>query len=274
MAPRKHSTTNEQADPEIPFWQESLCGIDLAMLHASPVCYGLGVPHGDGSAVILIPGFLGSDRYLTQLHSWLRHIGYKPYSSGITLNAECPNLMIRRRLNEIIERALAETGRQVHIIGHSLGGIIARSLANQRPNDIASLITLAAAYRGDIAHSTHSVVRRAAQIVRIQILQEQGPQVLPACYTSQCTCDFVSHLRSKVPPAVRETAIYTRNDGIVDWRCCKTGNPDVDCEVSGTHIGLVFNASVYKIIATRLAGAHSRRCEIKDHRRSAGCGKS
>jgi len=52
-----------------------------------------------------------------------------------------------------------------------------------------------------------------------------------------------------------ETAIYTRQDGVVDWRYCITGNPEADFEVSGTHIGLAFNASVATIIANRLAEA-------------------
>lgn len=49
-----------------------------------------------------------------------------------------------------------------------------------------------------------------------------------------------------------ETAIYTLDDGVVDSRYCRTGNSQKDFEVPGTHIGLAFNASVYKIIAERL----------------------
>jgi hypothetical protein len=56
---------------------------------------------------------------------------------------------------------------------------------------------------------------------------------------------------------VFETAIYTRQDGIVDWKCCVTRNPEVDYEVPGTHIGLAFNPSAYTLIAERLAEAHS-----------------
>jgi hypothetical protein len=50
-----------EAEADIPIWKEALFGADLILLHASPVYYGLGVPHGDGSAVVVIPGFLGSD---------------------------------------------------------------------------------------------------------------------------------------------------------------------------------------------------------------------
>jgi hypothetical protein len=201
-----------------------------------------------------------------QLHSWLERIGYRPYRSGIALNAECPNLLIQNRLNAIIDRAVAETGRKVDLIGHSLGGIIARSIASQRPDDVASIITLASPFRGNIYHDT---VQRAAAVVRSYILKEHGPEVRPNCYTHRCTCNFLNHLRCLMPPSVMETAIYTRDDGIVDWRYCRTGDPDVDIEVSGTHIGLVFNASVYTVIATRLAQVQSRtshRQEDRSHR--------
>lgn len=81
------------------FWTEALFGAEILILHATPVYYGLGVPRGDGSAVIIIPGFLGTDLYLTELHAWLARIGYRPYFSGIGINAECPNILIQRRLN-------------------------------------------------------------------------------------------------------------------------------------------------------------------------------
>ena len=75
-----------------------------------------------------------------------------PTFSGIGINAECPNLLIQRRLNQTIEKALADTGRKIHLIGHSLGGVIARSLAGERPKDVASVITLAAPVRGTVAN--------------------------------------------------------------------------------------------------------------------------
>jgi len=162
-------------------------------------------------------------------------------------------------LNDAIETALAETGRKVHLIGHSLGGIIARSIAAQRTNDVASVITLGAPFRGTVAHRT---VLRAIEMVRDRILGEHSGDVLPDCYTSRCTCDFVDSLRRSIPDSVRETAIYTEQDGIVDWRYCRTDDFENDFEVTGTHIGLVYNPSVYSIIATRLATA-----DLSDHPR-------
>jgi pimeloyl-ACP methyl ester carboxylesterase len=244
----------EQAPADISIWKEVLFGAELLLLHASPVYYGLGIPRGDGSAVVVIPGFLGSDFYLSHLHAWLGRIGYRSYTSGIGLNAECPNLLIRHKLNEVVETALYDTGRKIHLIGHSLGGIIARALAAQRSDCIASVITLGSPFRGTVAHQS---ILRAAATVRSHILKERGRAVLPDCYTARCTCDFVCSLRTAIPDEVAQTAVYTKDDGVVDWRYCVTGDPDIDFEVPGTHIGMVYNASAYSVIAERLAAARS-----------------
>jgi pimeloyl-ACP methyl ester carboxylesterase len=250
VAPPQRRVRTLEAAVDIPIWKEALFGFELLLLHSSPVYWGLGIPRGDRSAVILIPGFLGTDVYVGHLKAWLERIGYKPYLSGIGLNADCPNLLIRYRLANTINKALRETGRKVHLIGHSLGGIIARSIAAQRPEDVASVTTLAAPFRGTVLHES---VLHAAQMVRKHILNERSQFVMPDCYTPRCTCEFVRSLRCEIPPAIRETAIFTRDDGIVDWRYCRSGNPETDFEVTGTHVGLVFNPSVYTIIAERLA---------------------
>ncbi len=254
MGSRQIGFLEQETAADITIWKEALFGAELLLLHASPTYYGLGIPQGDGSAVILVPGFLGTDVYLTQMRSWLEKIGYRPYFSGIGLNAECPNILIQQRLNENIRKARKETGRKVHILGHSLGGIIARSIASQKPEEFASVITLASPFRGTVVHKT---ILRAAEAVRKHILAEHGADVLPSCYTGRCTCNFLDSLRRNMPASVVETAIYTRNDGVVDWHYCMTGNPENDFEVPGTHIGLAFNSSVYKIVAERLALAQT-----------------
>jgi triacylglycerol lipase len=243
----------DSAPADISIWKEALFGAELLLLHASPVYYGLGIPRGDGSAVVVIPGFLGSDFYLSHLHAWLGRVGYRAYLSGIGLNAECPNLLIRHRLTETVDRALKESGgRKLHLIGHSLGGIIARSVAAQRPDKVASVTTLGSPFRGTVAHQS---VLRAAATVRNHILKDHGHAVLPDCYTARCMCDFVCSLKCEIPDHIAQTAIFTKDDGVVDWRYCVTGDADVDFEVPGTHIGLVYNASVYNVLATRLAAA-------------------
>jgi triacylglycerol lipase len=157
-------------------------------------------------------------------------------------------------LNDTIEKALSKSGRKLHLIGHSLGGVIARAIAAQRPSDVASVITLGAPFRGTVAHSS---ILLAAEMVRRRILAKHTGDVLPDCYTGHCTCDFLDSLRHSMPVSVSETAVYSEGDGVVDWRYCKTDRPEANFPVSGTHLGLAFNVSAYSIIAERLAQAGS-----------------
>jgi hypothetical protein len=255
MAPRR-SIQRESESASLPIWQELLVGVEIVYLRVSPVYWGYGIPKGNGSAVVVIPGFMGTDFYLAEFRAWLRRVGYTPYDSGIGLNAECPNLLIRERLSETIVKAHRETGRKVHLIGHSLGGIMARAVAAQMPNRVASVVTLGSPLFGVARHPS---IARAAELVRKQILERHGEGVLPNCYTSACTCRFVESAVTQLPKSIRETSIYTKSDPIVDWQTCRTGNCGCDFEVSATHIGLVFNPLVYQLVAERLAGKKIRR---------------
>ena len=153
----------------VPLWRETLFGIDWLSLRLSPVYYGVGVPRGDGAAVVLIPGFLGSDNYLVEMYHWLRRIGYRPYYSRIGRNAECPDVLLDRFFTTM-DQAYDETGRKLHLIGHSLGGLIARSAAVQRPEQVAQVICLAAPFR-DIR--AHPMVLAAAGFVRGRIVGKE-----------------------------------------------------------------------------------------------------
>jgi len=165
-SPRAGARKPYEAVP-LPIWQELLVGVEMAYLRISPVYWGSGIPRGDGAPVVVVPGFLGTDFYLTEFRAWLRRIGYKPYGSRIGLNADCPNLLIKHRLAATIQKAFRAEKRKVHVIGHSLGGVLARSVAAQMSDKVASLITLSSPFRGVVAHPS---VLRVADLVRRQIL--------------------------------------------------------------------------------------------------------
>ena len=228
-----------------PIWREALVGLEWLALHLSPVYYGQGVPHGDQSAVVVVPGFLATDHYLFELRDWLRRIGYRPYFSQIGWNAACPNILVER-LAQTIARARAETEGKVHLIGHSLGGLLARAAATLQPDSVASLITLAAPFRG---LRSHPLLLNMAELVRAFILNR--PQ--PDCYTGHCQCPAVASLLQPFPPTIKQTAIFTKSDGIVDWQVCVHEDPAHNFEVAATHVGLAFSADAYRVIARSLA---------------------
>jgi triacylglycerol lipase len=238
----------EMRSSALPIWFESLVGVDWTLLHLSPVYYGFGVPKGDGAAVVVVPGFLGSDLYLYELYLWLARVGYKPYFSNIGWNADCLNLLTDK-LTATIERANAETGKKVHLIGHSLGGILSRSTAAQNPELVESVTTLGSPFRGV---KSHPQVLRMSERIRSRIFLTVDKNEHPDCFTGFCDCRAVSVLQNSLPSRIRQTAIYTKSDGIVDWQSCILRNEEKDFEVTGTHIGLAFNFQVYKLLAARL----------------------
>ncbi len=145
--PKARFLPHEEIPTPLPILSEPFSLLEFAALRLSPVYYGLGVSAGDGTAVVTIPGFLGMDLSLFELHAWLTRIGYRPYFSGMGLAADCPNVLAQN-LATTVERAYQETGRRVHMIGHSLGGIFARSAAVRMPERIASVTTLGSPFRG------------------------------------------------------------------------------------------------------------------------------
>lgn len=251
---RSNLKVDQLTPADLPIWRESLLGIDWVRLRSSSVYYGFGVPRGDGSAVVLVPGFLATDLYLLELFTWLYRMKYKPYFSRIGRNADCPAILMRHLLTTV-NRAFQKTGRKVHLIGHSFGGVIARSLAASHPDKIASVITMGSPLRGVRVHPfvlyMSGLVHQKIHLNKVARPKELQPHSND-CFTAACSCGFACTWRSGFPTSVDQTAIYTKSDGIVDWQMCRTEDKRVDIEVRGTHCGLAWNPDVFRIIAQRL----------------------
>ncbi len=227
-----------------PLASELLVGLEWAALKASPVYYGIGVPRGEGAPVILVPGFLGSDRSLLEKHLWLGRIGNRSYLAGIGRIADCPDVLLERLL-ERLDSAYQETGSKVRLIGHSLGGLLARAAAAQRPEQVAQVVTMASPFR---RLSAHPFVLALIKLVHGIALERHGWDT--GC---PCECSFVGALAKPLPESVARAAIYTRTDPVVDWRDCVESDQSLNLEVSGTHVGLPANAAVYREVARLLA---------------------
>ena len=224
--------TVQYANPNLPLWREAFAGGDWVRLHFSPVYIGIGVTKGEGEPVVLVPGFTASDQSLLELKVWLERMGYRAYYSGLGRNVGCPT-DLTKALCETVERAYTETGQKVTLIGHSLGGCIARATAIRCPKHIARVVTLGSPVRGVAVH----------------------PLVLAAGERlNQGDCDEACYLpmQAELPGGIAETCIYTKTDGVVDWRTCATA-ASRKIEVSGTHVGLIWNPEVYREIGRVLA---------------------
>ena len=223
--------------------------LELGRLLGDPVFYGAGVPHGDGRPVVLMPGFLAGDQTLVMIAGWLRRLGYRPRLCGFIANTGCSDRTLDRVERRV--QALAEAyGRRVALIGHSRGGHFARALAARRPDCVSHAISMGADLQGLFGASAPTLF--AVDVAR-RVVHASGRARNDACLSAHCGCPFSHDFARRFPvEQVRLTSIYSKGDGVVHWQCQII--PHADCiEVTGSHIGLIFNRKVYRAIAGALA---------------------
>jgi triacylglycerol lipase len=223
--------------------------LELSRLVVDPVFHGRGVPHGDGRPVVLAPGFLAGDYTLLVLRNWLRRIGYRPYTCGFVANVDCSNRAlecVERRVEAVHERH----GERVALIGHSRGGHFVRALAARHPDRISHGISLGADLRRMLGISLPTRALVSGARAGLQWSRRAGAD---ECFTTRCSCPFTRDYRKPFPEhQVRLTTIYSKGDGVVRWEGCVVPYAAA-VEVRGSHVGLVFNRSVYRAIAEALA---------------------
>jgi triacylglycerol lipase len=232
-----------------PLWRESRIGLEWAALRRSDVFRGAGVPDGAGRGVLLIPGFLAGDGSLATMTQWLRAAGYRTKRAGMRSNVACSDVACTR-LEERLECLAARTGQRVVIVGQSRGGSFAKALGSRRPDLVAGVVTLGSPVVSQL--SVHPIV--LAQVGVLAALGS-GPVrglISWSCLRGDCCLRFRESLAGPLPPDVGYVAVYSRSDGIVDWRSCMDPDADACVEVRASHCGMGVNAEAYRAIARAL----------------------
>lgn len=221
----------------------------LAALLRDPVYRGVQVPHGRGQPVLLIPGFLAGDWTLLVLAGWLNRMGYHAYFSGIDWNIDCPN-KTGEKLQWRLEHIAKETNGPFIVIGHSLGGLLARFLGANFPEYVQHIIALGSPLDMGNPASVHPLVRSLFQV--LEPLRRLRSPTFRRCGSVECSCRFAQTVFSLLPPTVASTSIFSKDDEIVNWRASLDAQ-GTNIEVSGRHIGLIVNREVYRAVAHSLA---------------------
>ncbi|MEM7079267.1 MAG: alpha/beta hydrolase [Pseudomonadota bacterium] len=190
---------------------------------------------GDGSRVLVWPGFGASNASTTLLRAYLQYLGYRP--RGWNLGRNNGDVLAQLALLTEQTRELA-ADEPVSIVGWSLGGYLAREVARELPGHVRRIITLGSPVVGG---PKYTAVARA--------FDTQGQSL-----------DEIERLvdeRYRVPIETPITAIYSRLDGVVAWQACiDEQTPGVEhVEIASTHTGMGFAPDALAIIAARLSRA-------------------
>ena len=192
-------------------------------------------PRGAGDPVVVLPGFAASDTSTVPLRAFLRVLGHDAHGWGLGINGGDVAALLPRMIAQIERRAVA-TGARVRLVGWSLGGVLAREAARDRPELVERVVTLGSPVVGGPKYTAAG-----------RSYQQRGFD-LDAIEASVAE-------RERTPLRVPVTAIYSKRDGIVAWQACiDRHNAGVEhIEVNSSHTGLGVHAEVYALIAKRLA---------------------
>jgi pimeloyl-ACP methyl ester carboxylesterase len=194
-------------------------------------------PKGDGHTVLVLPGFLTSDRSTDFMRRALRGLGLNAVGWDMGRNLGGLYAM-RDKLRDKVAALTRESGGKVSVVGWSLGGVYARDLALSLPDKVRGIVTLGSPFSGDLRANN---VGRLYDVVSGESVDDADPGDVAA---------LAGHL------PVPATSIYSRTDGVVHWRTSQVQDHHSaeNIEVIGaSHLGLGFNPAVLWALADRLA---------------------
>lgn len=198
--------------------------------------------------VVLVPGFMAGDASLTMMARVLRERGWRTYRSSIQANVGCTLngvAQLEGRLEQISQRR----GSRVQIVGHSLGGMLARGVAVRRPDLVSGIVTLGSPMLAPGAH--HASLSRGVDLL-VRLSQAGWPGLMAVdCVAGDCARQSFDESREPLAEHIGFTAIYSKRDGIVDWRACV--DPDATAvEATCSHVGMAFDPRVITEVVAAL----------------------
>ncbi|MGB5832908.1 MAG: alpha/beta hydrolase [Thiohalocapsa sp.] len=203
-----------------------------AMLAAQPLLSML--PKGDGHSVLVLPLMFGNDFSTLPLRTFLSGRGYAASAWDLGVNFGPRSGVFDACVERLSELRRAQD-RPVSLIGWSLGGLFARALALQSPDDVRLVITLGTPITGEPS---------PAEFWRMYERFTGDPMGLPP---------HLAGLDRQLP--VPATSIYSRTDGIVPWQSSIEPERSLteSIEVESSHLGLGAHPLALYAIADRLA---------------------
>jgi pimeloyl-ACP methyl ester carboxylesterase len=194
-----------------------------------------GLPSGRSHVVLVVPAFLTTDHATQPLRSFLGRCGYRAFGARLGVNWG-PTGPIRRRLRARLDALTELEGGPISLVGVSLGGLLARDLAHDRPQQVKRLITLVSPSRLPTASTIEPLFHLLAPWF-------------------DATAD-AARLRS--PVAAPVTALFTREDGLVAWETCLAVEPEGrSIDVGGAHVTICRNPAALEAVAQILADSQA-----------------
>ncbi len=170
----------------------------------------------------------------------LRQRGFRTYRSHIHANVGCTR-SAAEELETRLEAIVARRESRVQIVGHSLGGMLARGVAARRPDLVSGIITMGSPILAPGAHHV-GLSRGVEMLVRLSAAGLPG-LMAEDCVSGLCARQSFDESNAALRHDIDYTSIYSQRDGIVDWRAC-IDPVSTQLEVTASHIGMAVDPRV------------------------------
>lgn len=215
--------------------------------------YATRTPMRDEDPVLLVPGFMAGDATLGLMRRALQQQGLRTYRSHIRANVGC-TLDVAAQMEMRLESIAQRRDSLVRIVGHSLGGMLARGVAARRPDLVSGLVTMGSPM---LAPGAHHVSLSASVAMLVRLSRAGLPGLMSEdCVTGACARQSFDEGRAPLADSIDFTAIYSKRDGIVDWRAC-IDPLAIPLEVRASHVGMAVDPRVIAAVSQALRSMSS-----------------
>ena len=191
---------------------------------------------------MLVPGFLAPDESTAALRVGMRRAGHRTHHARLGTMNGCSEVLASRLVDRL--DALVASGEdRVTLVGHSRGGQVAKVAARRRPDLVDGLITLGSPLTD--GWGMHLSVKLL--IATMSQLGHRGVDVGGCgdtrCPFGACSTKFFEDLHGELAGHIPFTSIYSRRDGVVQWRACLDPHAR-HVEVRCSHLAMAIDPAV------------------------------
>ena len=167
-------------------WMLAGAGVDTMTIARQSIYFGGKAQFGDGKPIILVPE-LGSHVPFLLLADWLKVLGYRPVTTGPSVNADDPSV------TDLIRATTQRTGRKAVLVAPASGMRLASAIAQAHKDWVSDIVVLNASHHPDVplgvrAHFISSgwslllaiaTLPQVLRNIRIELIEASRPAAEP-----------------------------------------------------------------------------------------------
>lgn len=193
--------------------------------------------------MLVIPGFLAAPHSGSSVLHVMAQAGWNVEAAAVGRNSG-PAYVGVAAAEADLQRMYETEGGPVTIVGHSRGGQFARILAVRHPTMVRQIITLGTPLL--LKYPNFAAVKVPAELLDKTWRAGAFGEVFP-----DLESDVDRDRYAEFPDGIDFVSIYSKTDGIVDWRTCIEPAAHT-MEVQASHRGLINGVPGLSAIATAL----------------------